>query len=79
MDYGSTENIRRREIRWQKKSYRQQEENICIVEESMELKRLEYDLTVCKVAAIMDIDMTTDFFFIGKTDEEISLVCKMDL
>ena len=45
----------------------------------MELKRLEYDLTVCKVAAIMDIDMTTDFFFIGKTDEEISLVCKMDL
>ncbi len=45
----------------------------------MELKRLEYDLTVCKVATIADIDMTTDFFFIGKTDEEISLVCKIDL
>ena len=44
----------------------------------MELKRLEYDLTVCKVESITDIDMTTDFFFIGKTDEEISLVCKTD-
>ena len=42
----------------------------------MELKKLEYDLTVCKVAAITDIDMTADFFFIGKTDEEMSLVCK---
>ena len=42
----------------------------------MELKKLEYDLTVCKVEAITDIDMTADFFFIGKTDEEMSLVCK---
>ena len=44
----------------------------------MELKKLEYDLTVCKVAAITDIDLTTDFFFVGKTDDEISLVCKTD-
>ncbi|MBP3806530.1 MAG: ACT domain-containing protein [Oribacterium sp.] len=44
----------------------------------MELKKLEYDLTVCKVATITDIDMTADFFFIGKTDEEISLVCKTE-
>ena len=44
----------------------------------MELKKLEYDLTVCKVEAITDIDMTADFFFIGTTDEEISLVCKTD-
>ena len=42
----------------------------------MELKKLEYDFTVCKVETIEDIDMTADFFFIGKTDEEISLVCK---
>ena len=42
----------------------------------MKLKKLEYDLTVCKVEAITDIDMTADFFFIGKTDEEMSLVCK---
>ena len=44
----------------------------------MELKKLEYDFTVCKVEAITDIDMTTDFFFVGKTDEEISLVCKTE-
>ncbi len=41
----------------------------------MELKKLDYDLTVCKAASIADIDLTTDFFFIGKTNEEISLVC----
>ncbi len=44
----------------------------------MELKKLDYDLTVCKVEKITDIDMGTDFFFIGKTDEEMSLVCKTD-
>ena len=42
----------------------------------MELKKLEYDLTICKVSTITDIDMDTDFYFVGKTDEEISLVCK---
>ena len=44
----------------------------------MELKKLEYDLTVCKVETITDIDMTRDFYFVGKTDDEISLVCKTD-
>lgn len=44
----------------------------------MELKKLEYDLTVCKVSAIADIDMNADVYFIGKTDEEISLVCKTE-
>jgi hypothetical protein len=42
----------------------------------MELKKLEYLLTVCKVKKVADIDMSKDFYFIGKTDEEISLVCK---
>ena len=50
--------------------------NLELLEEYMELKALEYDLTVCKVESIQEIDMTSDFFFIGKTDEEISLVCK---
>ena len=44
----------------------------------MVLKKLAYDLTVCKVQALSDVDLTTDFFFIGKTDEEISLVCKTE-
>ena len=41
----------------------------------MELKKLDYDLTVCKVASEFDIDLGQDFYFIGKTDEEYSLVC----
>ena len=44
----------------------------------MLLDKLEYDLTVCKVSAVEDIDMEADFFFVGKTDEEISLVCKTE-
>ena len=44
----------------------------------MELKRIDYRLTVCKVAEASNINMNTDFYFIGKTDEELSLVCKME-
>ena len=44
----------------------------------MELKKLPYELTICKVASMADIDLNGDFFFIGKTDEEISLVCLAD-
>ena len=44
----------------------------------MELKKIEHDLTVCKVHDISDIDLTTEFYFIGKTDEELSLVCKTE-
>ena len=42
----------------------------------MELKIIGNKLTVCKVASISAIDLTADFFFIGKTDEELSLVCR---
>ena len=41
----------------------------------MELKILPYKLTVCKVTNIAEIDTNKDFYFIGKTDEEISVVC----
>ena len=41
----------------------------------MVLKKLEYDLTVCKVRSISNIDFSDDLYFVGKTDEEISLVC----
>ena len=44
----------------------------------MELKKLEYDLTVCKVDHITEVDLASDFYFIGKTDEELSLVCRTD-
>lgn len=45
---------------------------------TLKLKKLEYDLTVCKVFDINAIDLEKEFFFIGKTDEEISLVCKTE-
>ena len=41
----------------------------------MKLKTLDQELSVCKVVSISDIDLNGKFFFIGKTDEEISLVC----
>lgn len=44
----------------------------------MELKKIEHNLTVCKVQDISDIDMSAEFYFIGKTDEELSLVCKTE-
>ena len=44
----------------------------------MELKIIPDKLTVCKVKDIADIDMSADLYFIGKTDEELSLVCKTE-
>ncbi|MGN0708914.1 MAG: ACT domain-containing protein [Anaerovoracaceae bacterium] len=42
----------------------------------MQIKKIDLDLTVCKVASEKDLDLDQDFYFIGKTDEEISLVCE---
>ena len=42
----------------------------------MKIKSLPYELTVCKVADVSAIDLNDDIFFVGKTDEELSLVCK---
>lgn len=44
----------------------------------MKLKKLSYELTVCKVKSTADLDLEREFYFIGKTDEEISLVCKSE-
>ena len=44
----------------------------------MELKRIDHKLTICKVTELSSINMESDFFFIGKTDEELSLVCKTE-
>lgn len=41
----------------------------------MELKKLDYDLTVCKVKSAEGLDLNRELFFIAKTDEEVSLVC----
>ena len=44
----------------------------------MELKIIPYRLTVCKVTDISGVDINADFYFIGKTDEELSLVCRTE-
>jgi hypothetical protein len=44
----------------------------------MELRKLPYDLTVCKVGSVDNINLADDFLFIGKTGDEISLVCETD-
>ncbi len=41
----------------------------------MELQVLPFALTVCKVSSLQDIDFNSKLYFIGKTDEELSLVC----
>ena len=47
----------------------------CSFMKNIELKRLPMDFTVCKVRQITELDLASDFVFIGKTDEELSLVC----
>ena len=44
----------------------------------MRLKKLGYDLTVCKAEDISDINLKAEVFFICKTDEELSLVCRTE-
>lgn len=42
---------------------------------TMELKKIEFDFSVCKIKEISSVDFSKEFCFLGKTDEEISLVC----
>lgn len=41
----------------------------------MEIKKIDYDFSVCKVADYSLVDLDAEYSFIGKTDEEKSLVC----
>ena len=42
----------------------------------MKLEKLPWRLTVCKVPSVRDIDLDAGCYFIGRTDEEFSLVCE---
>ena len=44
----------------------------------MKLKELPYHLTVCKPRSLASVDLDAEIFFIGRTDQEISLVCKTE-
>ena len=44
----------------------------------MKLKKIETAFSVCQVNAFSEIDWNDEICFIGKTDEELSLVCSTE-
>lgn len=44
----------------------------------MKLKKIEQTFSVCQVKDTSNINLKSEYFFVGKTDEEISLVCIVD-
>ena len=44
----------------------------------MDLETLDWDLTVCKIASPAEADINAGFFFLSRTDEEVSLVCRTE-
>ena len=45
----------------------------------MELKIINQDFSICKLEDLSQADYSDEFCFIGKTDEELSLVSSTDL
>lgn len=45
---------------------------------NMTLKMIERDFSICKIRNIAQVDFTDEFCFVGKTDQELSLVCTSD-
>ena len=41
----------------------------------MKIEKIEHNFSVCKVRDYSQINFDSEFYFIGKTDEEYSLVC----
>ena len=44
----------------------------------MEIKKIDCDFSVCKVSDYSFVDLNAEYCFVGKTDEEKSLVCVTD-
>ena len=44
----------------------------------MVLEILSQDFAVCKIDKNQPVDLSNDFIFLGKTDEELSLVCPVE-
>ena len=44
----------------------------------MKLRILPHALSVCQVGSVKDVDPDAPFYFIGKTEEEMSLVCRTE-
>ncbi len=48
------------------------------IEQVMELKVINQEFSVCKLQNLSKVEYGDTFCFVGKTDEEISLVCSTD-
>lgn len=46
---------------------------------SMEIKIIEQEFSVCKVKDFSEVDLSAEYCFLSKTDEELSLVCSTKL
>ena len=44
----------------------------------MEIQKIEYEFSICKVADYAQVDLEQEYCFIAKTEEEKSLVCISD-
>lgn len=44
----------------------------------MEIKKIDYEFTVCKVRDYTLVNLEDEYCFTGKTDDENSLVCRTD-
>lgn len=45
----------------------------------MDIKIIDNRFTVCKIESIEAVNFTDEYCFVGKTDEELSLVCSTGL
>lgn len=41
----------------------------------MKIRFLDDEYVICQISDVADVDMTAEFLFLGKTPDEISLVC----
>jgi len=44
----------------------------------MQLKKLEQNLSICKIQDLQQVDFSREIVFIAKTADELSLVCETD-
>ena len=47
-------------------------------ESSLRLKVLDTELSVCRLSDLAGVDLDGGLYFIGRTDQELSLVCPSD-
>lgn len=45
----------------------------------MKLKRLDGEWSVCKLSSAVGLDWNAPYLFVGKTDNELSVVCPLKL